>query len=218
MKKITIALCIFLLFNAPAWASKPSPREIAGHLQKIYQQTRTMAADFTQVAANVSGRHKRYGAGYLRLLKPGRMRWDYTKPGQQVMVCDGKTISLYFASQKQMIVTAAKQYLEADVIYSFFAGTGDILRDFEVRKPDSADLDKMAGDYQIKIIPRHSHPQIDYINIWVDTKTFLLKRIKVTDKFGSQTDISFSNIRRNIKLDSSIFHFTPPAGTEIIKQ
>jgi outer membrane lipoprotein carrier protein len=117
-----------------------------------------------------------------------------------------------------MLVTSAKQYLQADVVYAFFAGSGDIHRDFVVSAPAPADLDKMAGAYQIKIIPRHNHPQIDYINLWVDAKTFLLKRVKVTDKFGSQTDIRFSNMRRNIKLDRAIFHFTPPEGTEIIKQ
>ncbi len=217
MKKISITL-LFLLISTSLWAAEPTPRDIAVNLQKIYSKTNSLSADFIQIASSINGRHKRRGTGTLKLLKPGRMRWDYTEPDQQVMVCDGQVISMYFAKQKQMITSSAKQYLESDVTYSFFAGSGDILRDFSVQSPDPDDLDKMAGSYQIKIIPKHSHPQVDYINLWVDAKTFILNRVKVTDKFGSQTDISFSNTKRNIKIDKEIFVFTPPAGTEIINQ
>ncbi len=218
MKKIIFYLLSFILISTAAQAVDFTPRDIADHLQKIYRQTKTLTADFEQVTSSINGRHKRHGVGSLRLLKPGRMRWDYTEPDQQVIVCDGKTISMYFARQKQMLVSSAKQYLESDVTYSFFAGTGDIIRDFEVTAPDAEDLDEMKGAYQIKIIPRHSHSQIDYINLWVDAKLFLLKRIKITDKFGSQTSISFSNIKLNVKLDAAVFNYTPPVDTEIIKQ
>jgi outer membrane lipoprotein carrier protein len=218
MRKIAICLLLSLLASTNTWAGDPTPKDIARNLQKIYRQTRSLTADFKQVASSITGRHKRRGAGTMQLLKPGRMRWDYMEPDQQVVICDGKSVSMYFAKQKQMIVSPAKQYLESDVTYSFFAGTGDIIRDFDVQSPDPDDLDKMAGTYQIKIIPRHSHPQVDYINLWVDAKSYLLKRVKVTDKFGSQTDISFTNIKRNVDISPAVFNYMPPLDTEIIKQ
>ncbi len=216
--KIIILLACLTVCGHPAWAGALSPHEIALRLQEVYRHTDTLSADFKQVTSNITGRHKRYGSGIVRLLKPGQMRWDYNEPEQQVLVCDGNILSMYFAKERQMVVASAKQYLESDVTYSFFAGTGDILRDFKVQEPTVEDLEEIALARQITIIPKGSHPQIDYINLWVDTKTFLLKKIKVTDKFGSQTDITFNGISRNIKLDPAIFHFTPPADTEIIKQ
>lgn len=213
-----IGLLFFTLCAQSALADGLSPHAIAARLQEVYKQTNTLAADFTQVASSITGRHQRHGAGTLFLMKPGRMRWNYTKPDKQVLVCDGQTISMYFAKEHQMVVNSAKQYLEADVTYSFFAGTGDILRDFEAMAPDPKEQEQMGSAYQIKIVPKHGRSQVDFINLWVDAESFLLKRIRVTDKFGSQTDITFSHIRRNIKMDPAVFNFTPPQGTEIIKQ
>ena len=219
-KKIFV-LTLFVSFLCPffsVWAAELSPAEVAKRLQETYAGTLTMKADFQQVTVSLMSRRQKLGAGRLALKKPGLMRWDYHEPDHQVLVCDGETISMYFAREAQMIITPAQQYLEADVIYSFFAGTGDISRDFEVYPPAEEDLDEMSWAYQIKIIPKQVHPQVDFINIWADPQTFLLQRIKVTDKFGSVTDISFTNIERNIEVADDIFYYMPPEGTEIIQQ
>ncbi len=211
-------LAALVLACQNSWAAAPSPQMIAQELQKAYNQTKTLTADFQQITVSQMSHRKKFGSGTLILAKPGLMRWDYQKPDHQVFVCDGNTISMYFSKEKQMIVSSAQQYLESDLTYSFFAGTGDILRDFIVTSPDEEDIEDSADAYQIKIVPKHGNPQIDYINIWADHTSFLLKRIKVTDKFGSETEINFSNLVRNETIDQAIFTFRPPPGTELVQQ
>jgi len=215
---LLFALASLVLSAASLQAAEMTPLEAARRLQASYEQTTSLKADFVQDTYSRMSRRKKSGSGTVVLAKPGLMRWDYLQPDRQVMVCDGKTISMYFARERQMVVTEASQYLESDVMYSFFAGNGDIVRDFDIFPPDDDERDPMPGSVQIKAIPKNGHNQVDVIDLWVDTVTGLLTRIAVTDKFGSVTDIRFANIRRNEKVDKAIFTYTPPEGTEIVKQ
>ena len=195
-----------------------SPEQIARKLQAAYDSITTLQASFVQETSNRLNSRKRTGSGTLLLAKPGLMRWDYQTPDEQVFVCNGKWLLMYFAKEKQMVTSSAKQYLESDVMYSFFAGTADIVRDFEVGEVMDTEQDIDDSVYQIKLVPRKVHPQIEEITVWVDRSSFLLRRLKVVDTFGSVTDLTFSNIIENSKIDKSRFTFKPPEGTEIINQ
>lgn len=217
---LAAALCLGVFFFAPvpARADGWTPAEAAKRLQAAYDRTNTLQADFIQDTYSRVSRRKKSGAGSVILKKPGLMRWDYKRPDIQVMVCDGKTISMYFAREKQMVVTAAEEYLKSDVMYSFFAGNGNIVNDFEVLAPEKDELSPVPGTVQIKLVPKDSHAQVDFIDVWVDIANELLARIAVTDTFGSVTDIRFANIRVNEEVKDRVFTFTPPPDTEIVKQ
>lgn len=195
-------------------AEEMTPREIASRLQQAYDGTRTLQADFKQTAA-VAGGRKRYGEGKLAVLKPGRIRWDYAAPDIQVLLSDGKQFTMYFAKSSQMIIQSIDEYLSSDVTYSFFTGTGDILRDFEVSAPEQ---EAEEGALAIKLMPRKPHPQVDYLHIWVTKKDFAIKRLEIVDQFGSVTELQFSNMVLNQVVPEALFAFSPPVGTEIITQ
>lgn len=199
-----------------AVAADLPPLEVARKIQATYAETKTLRADFTQTTASRMNSRERLGAGTMVLAKPGLMRWDYREPDSQVFICDGEKISMYFAKEHQMMVTSAKQYLESDVTYAFFTGKGDLVRDFVVAGPAEEDIVEPKATYQLKLTPKQGHPQIDFIDLWVDRASFLLTRLKVTDKFGTVTDLVFSKVTTNQETPAALFHFTPPKGTEII--
>jgi outer membrane lipoprotein carrier protein len=191
------------------------PALLARQLQQTYEKTSSFQADFTQTTAMQISRRQRQGQGSMTILKPGLMRWDYTQPDRQVFICDGETMTMYFAQSAQQIVMAAKEYLQSDVTYSFFVGTGDILRDFEPRLP--------GGDYccgespDLMLYPRIEHGQVEHLEIWLNDR-HLVRRLKIFDHFGSVTELNFTNIRLNQPVDRQLFQFEPPAGTEIVRQ
>jgi outer membrane lipoprotein carrier protein len=156
-------------------------------------------------------------------LKPGHVRWDYVKPDQQVLISDGETVSMYFEKSKQMIITAAKEFLQSDVTYSFFAGKGDIIKDFEILEPDLPNSNT-DDSHLIKLVPRKAHPQVAYMHAWITKQSLLINRLQIVDHFDTITDLYFSNIQvngdlyNNRKIDDDLFFFTPPADTEIIEQ
>jgi outer membrane lipoprotein carrier protein len=211
-------LIVFLWSPVMAATEEMTPEQIAQNLQKSYNKITSLQASFTQETYSKLSSRKRQGNGSLILVKPGLMRWDYQTPDKQVFICDGEQLSMYFAKENQMFTSSAKQYLESDVMYSFFAGTADIVRDFDIEESVDSEQDIDDATYPIKLVPKKTHPQIDEIIVWVDRSSYLLQRLKVTDKFGSITDLAFSSIVKNIKVDKTRFVFTPPKGTEIIDQ
>lgn len=212
-----VSTLLFPYFNSPLYAGQISPLEAGQRLQERYDGTTSMSADFVQITASKMSRREKEGRGSMVLLKPGRMRWDYNMPDTQVIVCDGQRISMYFAQENQMLVSPAKQYLESDVTYSFFAGSGNLLRDFTIEAPAEEDLQVNKNDIVLRVTPKKDHPQIEYILLWTDA-AFLIKRLMIVDTFGSTTDMVFSNLKINPEISESLFSFTPPEGTEIITQ
>ncbi|MBU0967730.1 MAG: outer membrane lipoprotein carrier protein LolA [Proteobacteria bacterium] len=220
MKQLFFAVIYFLcglLVPAAGQCATLKPMQIAEKIQQTYEKTTSFKADFLQTSTISTMEHRqRKGSGTMVIQKPGLLRWDYTSPEKQVLVSDGETFSLYFASENQMIVTPAKEYLQEDVTYNFFAGKGNLLHDFEVLPvtPEQEKPDSLA----IKLIPKKTHAQVETMNVWVDEGTFLVNRLEIIDHLGSITNLLLFNTVVNHPLPTEYFYFSPPEGTEIIEQ
>lgn len=202
------------------------PEDIAARLQQRFDNLQSLTFQFFQdVRGEMTGR-PRQGSGNAYFLKDGErtlMRWNYLSPEKQVIVSDGEEISMYFSSLQQMI-TSPSSTLDTDITYSFFTGRGKLAQDFYIRPPDE--------DYQpvnpeeikiIKLVPRRVQSQVQDIHVWV-TNDSLIRRLSLRDHFGTITVINLSDIEVNTLQDKpreerdALFTFTPPPGTEVIKQ
>ncbi|HIJ89823.1 MAG: outer membrane lipoprotein chaperone LolA [Desulfobulbaceae bacterium] len=211
---VSIGFMFLAVFPGSGRCAGLTPLELAQKLQARYEETKTMTADFKQLTSVPMSTRKRLGAGKLVISKPGRIRWDYQTPDKQVLISDGKKVSMYLANSAQLVVQPVSQYINSDVTYAFFVGTGNIVRDFSVLPPErQGDANLKA----IKLVPKTAHPQVDYLHLWID-ENFMVRRLEIVDHFGSISDLSFSNIRRNESVSPEVFVFTPPLGTEIIEQ
>ena len=211
---LLVGLISLAVFPATGRCAALTPLELAQKLQARYEETKTMTADFKQSTSVPMSTRKRLGAGKVVISKPGRIRWDYQAPDKQVLISDGKKVSMFVANSAQMIVQPVSQYINSDVTYAFFVGTGNIVRDFKVLPPERQGN---AGLKVIKLVPKTAHPQVDYRHVWID-ENFMVGRLEIVDHFGSITDLAFSNISRNVPVAPETFVFTPPLGTEIIEQ
>ncbi len=217
MPNFFILLFVIFFSGTPfCRAAELSPLQIAEKLQQTYDQTSAIAADFRQTSAIAMSRRSRKGAGTMVIQKPGFMRWDYTLPDKQVLTSDGTTISMYFEANRQMIVMPAQEYLKSDITYAFFAGTGNIIRDFEVLAPEEGRIEPQY--LGLKLIPRKNHPQVSSLTLIISRDTFLIKRLLIVDHLDSLTDIVLTNLVLNQPKPADYFVFTPPPDTEIIRQ
>ncbi len=220
---------VFMIGNpAAAHAGKETPEEIGARLQAKYDKIKSLTFNFTQyTSGQLTGRGVR-GSGMAYFIKTGKqskMLWDYNSPDKQVILSDGITLYMYFAKQKQMIITPANS-LQQDITYSFFSGAGSLNDDFWVLPPDP-DVGVTETDQAsfkiIKLIPRKPHSQVKMIHVWV-TSDSLIQRMEIRDYFDTITTLNFSNIKVDSLVGESqqslnaLFSFTPPKGTEIIRQ
>ncbi|TBV81505.1 MAG: outer membrane lipoprotein carrier protein LolA [Desulfobulbaceae bacterium] len=200
---------------------------VVRRLQQAYDQVTGFRADFRQLTLVPMSRRQREGAGTVIFRKPHQMRWEYTYPDHQVLVGDGREIRLYFADSNQMFISDVEDHLDSDVTYAFFAGSGDLLRDFKVEEASApmgleAPMPAPAGEwsltegYNLRLIPRVPHPQVDHINLGVADNPFFVHRIEIVDHFGSVNILTFSNIELDPDLPTDFYHFEPPPNTEIL--
>jgi outer membrane lipoprotein carrier protein len=214
-KLILPGFLALLLFSLTAEAGELTPQEMGARLQETYDSTTSFTADFSQVTAMKLSRRERHGQGSLLIKKPRLMRWDYLEPDRQVLISDGEVMSMYFAAAAQMIIMPAQEYLQSDVTYAFFAGTGNILRDFDL---SAAGEEYCCGTPpDLRLTPKRPHPQVEYLYLWLN-EDFLISRMQIGDHYGSLTDLTFTNIQVNVPLAAERFQFTPPPDTEIIRQ
>ena len=225
-KSLILLLCC--LFPALSTYGNEStiekPEDIIERLQTRYDNMLSLSFNFHQdTSGEMSGRQRR-GTGRAMFYKNSTtnyMRWDYTSPDKQVLFSDGMLFSMYFSKLQQMIVSPAEN-LEADLTYSFFTGKGKLKRDFNIQPADENFQSK--GELKVlKLVPKTPQSQVQDIHLWVTTAS-LIRRINIRDHFGTITVLNLSDIVVDSLITTdpqelaNLFSFTPPEGTEIIRQ
>lgn len=227
----------FTTTNVPAETEETTPEQKAFILQSRYNSLTSLTFSFDQVTR--TGTRERKGSGQATFYRyqppisgeekensPTRqsvMRWNYTEPDPQVIISDGETLSIYTEKDKQLIRTPAKE-LESDITYAFFAGTRNLLDDFEVHPTDKSFIFSSAKKLQtLLLIPRQPHNQIRDVQVWFDNEQ-IIHHLVIRDHFDSVTELTFLDIKAD-KLEpgdtetlNEIINFPLPPGTEIISR
>src|SRR6185295_13512984 len=104
-----LPLVISLTLAAPSGAGGADDvGETVAAVQRYYDGAKDLHARFEQQLTTAMGTKKR-AAGELWFKKPGRMRWDYSKPEKKMMIADGQTLWVYEPEDEQ----AFKQELKS---------------------------------------------------------------------------------------------------------
>lgn len=240
VRALILAFTALLFLIEPCTASAglnntETPEDIARRLQQRYDQISSLSFHFSQnTEGELSGRAQQ-GSGTAWFVKEkkstgspgtiGKMRWDYTTPEKQILVSDGVDFSMYFAKLEQMIVSPAET-MQSDITYSFFTGSGNLLKDFSISTPNPEFIPekKDAGRFKvIKLTPKENQSQVSEIHLWV-TADSMIQRMDIIDHFETRTTLDLSNLQVNTlpindrKAMDALFTYTPPEGTEIIYQ
>ncbi len=223
-----ITLLVFLAAHAVA-APAETPEELAQQIQQRYQNVTSLSFSFVQqTTGQLAGRPKS-GSGDAFLFKSGyrtMMRWNYQQPEEQVIISDGSSVSMYFASLNQLIIAPADT-AQSDILVSFFTGDRALDESFLILPPEPEPLTDLAGHQQelrgIQLIPRQPHAQIRSVHLFIGPDS-LINRIDMLDHFDTRTIIDLHPIAvdpfnpNDDTIIERFFSFTPPAGTEIIRQ
>ena len=102
---------------------------IIDNVQYQYEVTQDIQATFIQIALIKSIPQEKKSEGRVFFKKPGKMRWEYTDPEQQLLVSDGRTMWYYVAEDQQVIIQDAEELARArkGVDSSFYDGISKAL-------------------------------------------------------------------------------------------
>jgi outer membrane lipoprotein carrier protein len=218
MKKISLitffAFILFHLFFNPV-AFCATGQGVLNEIQDRYEKTNDFEANFIQEYIGKVMRQPNKGEGKVYFKKKGMMRWDYNVPNQK-LISDGHTLWYYQPEEKQVLVSDVSRVLKEKTPLAFLAGEGNLGRDFKLLNLNES-VSQKEDHYVVELAPKEPLATLSKLILTVDKKSYTVLQADVFDGLGNVTRTRFIEIKTNVGLSNSFFHFTIPPGTEIIK-
>jgi chaperone LolA len=177
-------------------------------LKAFIAGAKTAEADFTQTVADRNGRVTQQASGKMAFARPGKFRWDYSAPYEQVIVGDGVKLWLYDVDLEQVTVKSLGDVI-AGTPAALLAGDNAIEKYFSLKNAGEAD-----GLEWLDATPRSRDTSFERIRMGF--KGDVLVQMELFDFFGQRTTLKLSRLVRNPSIAPSRFSFTPPKGADII--
>ena len=197
-----VGLCAWLAPGAPAVATPQAD------VEKYLAGLASWSADFTQTIDDGHGKVLRSASGKLYLQRPGKFRWDYSLPSQQLILADGKEIWFYDKDLSQANVRDMDATL-ASTPASLLSGNGLVSDQFDIKA-----LPRSGGLNWFQLTPKQADTDFRLVRIGFAKSE--LASMFLADKLGQVTQLTFTNPLRNAKFAADLFTFTPPTGVDVI--
>ena len=187
-------------------------------LESFMKNTQAGKADFTQSVTSPpkAGQEARtkVSSGSFEFQRPGKFKFNYTKPFEQLIVADGKTLWLYDADLNQVTERAQAQALGSTpaAILTTATSLKALQADFGLgNQPDSEGLEWVLAS------PKQKGGQLKTVRIGF-TPEGQLAALDIEDSFGQRSVMQFKNLQAQASLPASTFQFTAPKGADVLKQ
>ena len=170
--------------------------------------TQSARANFEQKVHDRDGKLVQESRGSFVFLRPGRFRWVYAKPVDQLIVGDGERVWIYDRDLKQVTVRRVSKALGSTPA-ALLAGASDIEKAFEL-----ADAGERDGLEWLEAKPREREAGFERIRMGFGVAG--VQAMELVDHFGQTTLLRFSGLVRNPKIDPAEFRFEPPKGADVL--
>ena len=199
------------LLSVHLYAQKPSPsaKELAARVDQHYNQLHSLKAEFVE---NYQGMGvKRTESGTLLLLKPGRMKWEYSSPAGKLFLLDGKYAWFYTRGDAQVQRIPAKEMDDLRSPLRFLLGHTELEKEM-----DSLTVAAAAnGGFTLSGQPKGQEERIKRLTLTV-TPDGTINAIEMEETDGALTHFSFTGEVANAPVPAGTFQFTAPAGVPVV--
>jgi outer membrane lipoprotein carrier protein len=199
-------LILFLAALLPAAACASTIDE----LKALLSQTTTARAQFAQIVLDRNMKRLQQATGSVQFSRPGKFRWEYDRPHEQLIVGDGSRVWLYDKELNQVTVRRMDRALGSSPA-AILAGSNNIEKDYTLSA-----LGNREGLEWLEAVPRAQDTAFERVRLGFGKVG--LEAMELRDQFGQITIIKFSTMERNIKLPGESFRFTPPKGADVISE
>lgn len=178
-----------------------------------------LVADFLENITTLSGHFEQQlidaddfvieeSAGTLDISRPGRFRWSYSEPYEQILIADGVNMWSYDVDLEQVTVKS-----QADALGStpaiLLGGSSDVLDDF-----DYIGSFEDRGTVWVRLRPRDTDNGFNKVELgFTDGK---LTRMLFGDNLEQTTLIALFDVTFNEPIADAVFEFEPPPGVDVV--
>ncbi|MDO8988705.1 MAG: outer membrane lipoprotein chaperone LolA [Sideroxyarcus sp.] len=199
-KLILLALLVFPLASHAAATDK---------LKSFIAATHSAQANFTQEVQDTGGKRMQSASGTMQFERPGKFRWEYRKPYEQLIVGDGKKFWMYDLDLNQVTVKKLDAALGSSPA-ALLSGNNEIERDFVLKNIEARD-----GLEWLQATPKSPESTFEKILMAFNAKSELVV-MELHDAFGHRTVLRFTDLKSNPSLSPQRFQFVPPKGADVL--
>ena len=172
--------------------------------------TKSATARFEQQVSDRTGKVVDRASGAFAFARPGKFRWTYEKPHQQVIVSDGTKIWIHDPDLNQVTVKRVSLAMSSTPA-ALLAGKDDITRLFTLR--DAGEADGLAW---VDATPKAQDTGFEKVRIGMKGRA--LAAMELADSLGGRTRLAFSGVESNVALAPATFQFAPPKGADVLDE
>lgn len=188
--------------------------EVLTKIQAGYGKVGALKARFTQDSFLAALDSAEQSSGSMWFLKPGRMKWHYTEPEEQLFVVRDKTVWLYQVADRQVVIDNFSDILLTDLPVAFIMGLGDLGRDFTLKGMCDGP-EGLVLDLAPKPKGGGKEESLSSFKLLVNPDTFFPLGASVKDVGGNVTSIVFEEVELNGGVSQSTFASTFPKGVDV---
>jgi outer membrane lipoprotein carrier protein len=177
-------------------------------LDRFLHDVTTLSARFEQSLVDENNVVVEESSGTVEISRPGRFRWAYAEPYEQLLVADGLNVWSYDADLLQVTVKPQRELLQSTPAL-LFGGAEDALADFDLI---GSYTDR--GTVWVRLRPRASDSGFNRVELgFTDGQ---LSRMIFTDNLQQTTLVALFNVVLNADIAAARFQFVPPPGVDVV--
>ena len=203
--RLRAAALFAVLVLAGAATAKASGLE---QLKSFHASTKSGKVTFRQTVVGKGQQGARESTGTFAFQRPGKFRWIYETPFEQLIVGDGERLWVYDRDLNQVIVRKLDRALGSTPA-ALLAGDSALEQNF-----DLVDAGKGDGLEYVEAKPRS--PDTGFERVRIGFADSLPRTMELKDAFGNVTTLTFGSLECNSVQDAGQFSFVPPRGADVV--
>jgi len=204
-----LSSCLFLLTPSLS-AQSPTAKELAQRVDNHYNHLHSLRAQFTESYQGMG--MKRVESGTLLLLKPGRMKWEYTQPAGKLFLLDGRYGWFYSPGDSQVQRIRARELDDLRSPLRFLLGHTQLEKEIDHLTLATAP----NGRYSLNGQPKGLEQRVSRLTLTVTSEGAILG-IEMDETDGATTRFTFTGETPDVTIPPGTFHFTPPPGVPVVE-
>jgi outer membrane lipoprotein-sorting protein len=187
--------------KAPASQPLPTPAALLEKIEKARAGQTSLVGDFVQRKRLSLFRDEVRSTGRFQLRSPDSLRWEYLTPDPSVIILRGHTVTVATPGQKPQTHDLRKQGGVKALLDKLLAALGPA-----TLKSATQDFDlKVTGPQALRFTPKGDLAKhLQSMEMRFDP-SWQLAALAWREKNGDHTEVVFSGLKRNVKIDDAAF-------------
>lgn len=177
-------------------------------IRNFVNDVQSMSARFEQQLIDANDEIVDESSGLLEIQRPGRFRWTYQEPYEQLLLADGLNVWSYDIDLEQITVKPQAEVLGSTPAL-LLGGSGNVLEEFDY-------VSSFTDRGTVWVVLRPDSDENGFTRIELGFSDGQLSRMIFADNLQQSTLIALFDVVTGVDFEPSRFTLVPPVDVDVI--